>query len=103
MESWKVEDTVRLAEIIAEKGVDLIDVSSGGLHPKQHIDSGPAGSAYQAVGLSEIYHRIAGPDLPIAANAFTAIRQSHQGKSWRQAISRNRRLYPDRQASQPAP
>lgn len=46
LESWKVEDTVRLATILAEKGVDLLDVSSGGLHPKQKIKTGPG---YQAV------------------------------------------------------
>lgn len=44
-ESWKVEDTVRLAEIIADMGVDLLDVSSGGLHPKQKLKTGPG---YQA-------------------------------------------------------
>lgn len=49
MDSWKVEDTVRLAEILADKGVDLLDVSSGGNHPKQKIKSGPRGFAYQAV------------------------------------------------------
>ncbi len=46
MESWKVEDTVKLAEILTTKGVDLLDVSSGGNHPKQKIETGPG---YQAV------------------------------------------------------
>jgi 2,4-dienoyl-CoA reductase-like NADH-dependent reductase (Old Yellow Enzyme family) len=41
IESWKLEDTVRLAPMLAERGVDLLDVSSGGLHEKQHIHSGP--------------------------------------------------------------
>ncbi len=45
---WKVEDTVRLAELLAAKGVDLLDVSSGGLHPKQKIKTGPG---YQAVSI----------------------------------------------------
>lgn len=45
MESWKVEDTVRLAEILVDMGVDLLDVSSGGLHPKQKLKTGPG---YQA-------------------------------------------------------
>lgn len=45
MESWKVEDTVKLAEIIADLGVDLLDVSSGGIHPKQKVKTGPG---YQA-------------------------------------------------------
>ncbi|KAI4096994.1 MAG: hypothetical protein L6R37_006882 [Teloschistes peruensis] len=45
LDSWKIEDTVRLAEILATKGVDLLDVSSGGIHPKQKVKSGPG---YQA-------------------------------------------------------
>lgn len=50
LESWKVEDTVKLAEILAEKGVDLLDVSSGGNHPKQRIKTGPG---YQAVSFPD--------------------------------------------------
>lgn len=52
LESWKVEDTVNLAEILAEKGIDLLDVSSGGNHPKQRIKTGPG---YQAVSLPECF------------------------------------------------
>ena len=43
--SWRSEDTVRLAGILAEHGVDLLDVSTGGIHPAQKIKGGPA---YQA-------------------------------------------------------
>jgi 2,4-dienoyl-CoA reductase-like NADH-dependent reductase (Old Yellow Enzyme family) len=43
--SWKVEDTVRLAPMLAAHGVDVLDVSSGANHPEQHIRLGPA---YQA-------------------------------------------------------
>lgn len=53
IESWRVEDTVRLATILADKGVDLLDVSSGGLHPKQTIKTGPG---YQAV--STVYSQV---------------------------------------------
>ena len=53
MQSWKVEDTVQLAEIISPMGVDLIDVSSGGLSPKQKIKPGPG---YQAVSLPKASH-----------------------------------------------
>ena len=49
VESWKVEDTVRLAEILVAKGVDLLDVSSGGVDARQKIKVEPHGSAYQAV------------------------------------------------------
>lgn len=41
IEGWTLEDTVRLADILAGRGVDLIDVSSGGLHEKQKIKAGP--------------------------------------------------------------
>jgi 2,4-dienoyl-CoA reductase-like NADH-dependent reductase (Old Yellow Enzyme family) len=43
--SWRIEDTVRLAELLAEHGVDFLDVSSGGLHRSQRI---VVGDAYQA-------------------------------------------------------
>ncbi|KAG2363015.1 hypothetical protein BDR07DRAFT_1283266 [Suillus spraguei] len=43
--SWRLEDTIRLAGILAEHGVDFLDVSSGGNHPKAVMKSG---QAYQA-------------------------------------------------------
>lgn len=43
--SWTVEDSVRLAPLLAERGVDLLDVSSGGNSPKGHPHTGPG---YQA-------------------------------------------------------
>ncbi|KAI1773129.1 FMN-linked oxidoreductase [Hypoxylon cercidicola] len=43
--SWTVEDSVRLAPMLVDRGVDLIDVSSGGLHAAQKIEDIPS---YQA-------------------------------------------------------
>lgn len=45
LDGWKLEDTVKLAPILADLGVDMLDVSSGGNHPKQHPHTGPG---YQA-------------------------------------------------------
>jgi 2,4-dienoyl-CoA reductase-like NADH-dependent reductase (Old Yellow Enzyme family) len=39
--SWTIEDSCRLAPLLAERGVDLIDVSSAGLDPRQKIKGGP--------------------------------------------------------------
>ncbi|KAK5125376.1 hypothetical protein LTR85_000485 [Meristemomyces frigidus] len=36
--SWKVEDTIALAKLASDLGVDLLDVSSGGNHPQQRIN-----------------------------------------------------------------
>jgi len=38
---WNVEESVQLSKILKEKGVDLIDVSSGGLVSHQQISLGP--------------------------------------------------------------
>lgn len=36
--SWDVESTIRLSKIVADLGIDLLDVSSGGNHPEQKIN-----------------------------------------------------------------
>ncbi|TKA74417.1 hypothetical protein B0A55_06217 [Friedmanniomyces simplex] len=36
--SWTVEDTIALAKLASDLGVDLLDVSSGGNHPSQRIN-----------------------------------------------------------------
>ncbi|KAF5379017.1 hypothetical protein D9615_006058 [Tricholomella constricta] len=51
--SWTPQDTVRLAPILFEHGVDFLDVSSGGTHPLQKVKGGPA---YQA-GFAEAVKR----------------------------------------------
>ena len=38
---WNIEESVRLAKILKEQSVDLIDCSSGGLVPHQKISLGP--------------------------------------------------------------
>jgi 2,4-dienoyl-CoA reductase-like NADH-dependent reductase (Old Yellow Enzyme family) len=40
-EGWSVADSVRLATILRAHGVDLLDVSSGGLVPDARITAGP--------------------------------------------------------------
>lgn len=46
--SWTSLDTVKLAKIIFEHGVDFLDVSSGGNHIAQKIDPLGSGKTYQA-------------------------------------------------------
>lgn len=60
--SWRLEDTVRLGPILFERGVDLLDVSSGGNSPSQKINTGPLISfgspAYQAPFARAVYEDI---------------------------------------------
>ncbi|WP_207588686.1 NADH:flavin oxidoreductase/NADH oxidase [Halomontanus rarus] len=39
--SWTLESSVQVANQLSELGVDLLDVSSGGLHPEQAPPAGP--------------------------------------------------------------
>ncbi|KAI1809651.1 putative NADH oxidase [Poronia punctata] len=56
-ESWTLDQSCELASALAEKGVDLIDVSSGGIHAKSAIAirSGPA---YQVHLAQEIKKKV---------------------------------------------
>ncbi|MEE1927239.1 NADH:flavin oxidoreductase/NADH oxidase [Streptomyces sp. TRM 70351] len=58
---WTVEDTVRLAVLLRERGVDLLDVSSGGNAPRVPIPTGPG---YQVPFAARVR---AETGLPVAA------------------------------------
>ena len=61
-DSWTVDQSVRLARDLADLGVDLIDVSSGGLHPDQRVpDPGPN---YQVPAAERVR---AEADVPVGA------------------------------------
>ena len=61
-ESWTVEDTVKLAHLFAERGVDVLDVSSGGVHAQQKVNGGPG---YQA-GFAKRVKKAVGDTLLIS-------------------------------------
>ncbi|NHC14488.1 NADH:flavin oxidoreductase/NADH oxidase [Motilibacter deserti] len=58
---WTVEETVQLSKELAAHGVDLVDVSSGGLAPHQRIEVGPGYQVPFARAVRE------GSGLPTAA------------------------------------
>ncbi|TGO22412.1 hypothetical protein BPAE_0169g00190 [Botrytis paeoniae] len=43
--SWDIQESIKLAKVLATRGVDALDVSSGGNDPRQKINGGPG---YQA-------------------------------------------------------
>ncbi|CAI7564952.1 unnamed protein product [Penicillium discolor] len=51
--SWNVIETIRLAEVLASRGVDVLDVSSGGNDPRQKIIGGPGYQAPAALQVKE--------------------------------------------------
>jgi 2,4-dienoyl-CoA reductase-like NADH-dependent reductase (Old Yellow Enzyme family) len=73
-ESWKISDTVKLAPLLAERGVDLIDVSSGGNHPQQKIISGPG---YQAPFAKEIKKAVGDKLLVGSVGTMTSGKQAN--------------------------
>ncbi|KAH6995099.1 hypothetical protein EDB80DRAFT_815207 [Ilyonectria destructans] len=69
-ESWTVKDSCKLAPLLAERGVDFLDVSSGGIHPKQStsIKSGPG---YQAPFALEILEAARGKMIVSAVGGIS--------------------------------
>jgi 2,4-dienoyl-CoA reductase-like NADH-dependent reductase (Old Yellow Enzyme family) len=53
-ESWTNQDTIKLAPLLAERGVDLLDVSSGGLSPMQKIIGGPGYQVHFAKAIKKV-------------------------------------------------
>ncbi|KAF9447222.1 FMN-linked oxidoreductase [Macrolepiota fuliginosa MF-IS2] len=51
---WRSEDTVRLAPILAEHGVDLLDISTGGIDPRQRVIPGEAYQAHFAAAVKKV-------------------------------------------------
>ncbi|MBG0816100.1 NADH:flavin oxidoreductase/NADH oxidase [Planomonospora sp. ID82291] len=72
-EGWTVDDTVRLAKELLTRGVDLLDVSSGGNAPGARIPTGPG---YQVPFAARVR---AETDLPVAAvGEITEPRQAEE-------------------------
>ncbi|OQE18670.1 hypothetical protein PENSTE_c017G09969 [Penicillium steckii] len=64
-ESWTVEQSIRLAPLLADQGVDLVDVSSGGISAKSAIAIKP-GPAYQ-VHLAQEIKKAVGDKMLVTA------------------------------------
>ncbi|RMZ92397.1 hypothetical protein DV736_g377, partial [Chaetothyriales sp. CBS 134916] len=67
-ESWTLDQSIKLAGILADRGVDLLDVSTGGLHSKQQVKEGPA---YQALFARAIKKSVGDKLLVTAVGAIT--------------------------------
>ncbi|EED18157.1 2,4-dienoyl-CoA reductase [NADPH], putative [Talaromyces stipitatus ATCC 10500] len=62
--TWTIDDTVKFAEALAKQGaIDVIDVSSGGAHPAQKINSFPGFQVPFAVAIK----KAVGDKLAVAA------------------------------------
>jgi len=70
---WSIDDSVRLAGLLRDVGVDLIDCSSGGAVPGAHI---PVGPGYQTAFAEEIRRQV---NIPTAAIGM--ITDPHQAET----------------------
>lgn len=71
--SWTLSDSIKLAHMLKEVGVDTIDVSSGGLSPEQRISTGPG---YQVPFSEAIKHEVG-----IATAVVGLITEARQAES----------------------
>ena len=70
-ESWDVEDSKRLAVELAGRGVDLLDVSTGGIHPDQQVP--PYNTGYQVPFAEAIRDHLKERDVEMAIGAVGCI------------------------------
>ena len=75
--SWTVDDTIRLAKMLPDWGVDLLDVSSGGNHPKQRINMF-ASSDYQIKIAAKVREEVRKSGLPLFVGAVGLITEAEQ-------------------------
>lgn len=76
-ESWTVKDSAKLAALLADRGVDLLDVSSGGSHPEANMKGGPLG-AYQVPFSKEIKQAIGDKMLVSAVGGIKEGKQAEE-------------------------
>jgi len=102
---WDIDESVTLARRLAREGVDLIDVSSGGLSPDQQIALGPgyqvsfahrirqeAGIATGAVGLINDSRQADAIVREGRADAVLIARQSLRDPYWPLRVAREFKL-----------
>jgi len=64
-EGWTVDDTARLAPLLAEDGADLIDISAGGIHADQEVPH--TGPHYQVPYAERVTEALAEVDCAVGA------------------------------------
>ncbi|KAH8828857.1 hypothetical protein DL96DRAFT_1789563 [Flagelloscypha sp. PMI_526] len=81
VESWKSEDTVRFAKLLEGKGIDVIELSTGGNDPRQRIVHGfiQDSLGYQ-VHFAEAVKKGLGPDSSMLVSAVGGIRNGKQAQ-----------------------
>jgi len=94
-DGWTLEETADLVLLLRERGVDLVDVSSGGLDPAQQITVGPgyqvpfarhvrekSGVPIGAVGLITQTHQAEGILADRSADVVLLAREALRDPSW---------------------
>lgn len=77
--SWNVDSTIRIAKIASDLGVDLLDVSSGGNHPKQRINMFDS-KDYQTKIAAQIRRELRAANKPMLIGAVGLITEAEQAR-----------------------
>jgi 2,4-dienoyl-CoA reductase-like NADH-dependent reductase (Old Yellow Enzyme family) len=81
VDSWELEDTIRLAKLLESRGVDLFDISSGGSDPRQRVSGSiQAGLGYQ-VAFSAAVKKALGPNSRLLVSAVGGIKEGKQAET----------------------
>lgn len=78
--TWDIESSIRLAKLLPELGVDLLDVSSGGNHPDQQINMFDS-KDYQIKIAARIRSELKKANLSMFIGAVGLITEAEQAKN----------------------
>jgi 2,4-dienoyl-CoA reductase-like NADH-dependent reductase (Old Yellow Enzyme family) len=78
--SWDVDSTIRVAKIVSDLGVDLLDVSSGGNHPQQRINMFDS-KDYQTKIAAHIRKELRAAGKPMQIGAVGLITEAEQARN----------------------
>jgi len=73
---WELDDTIELARALKQRGVDLVDCSSGGIYGDTDLPMVPRTSEFQVTFAARVKH---GADIPTIA--VGGITDAHQAES----------------------
>lgn len=77
--SWTLDDTIQLAKLLPDLGVDLLDVSSGGNHPSQQINMF-ASKDYQVKNAARIRKEVKAVGKHLFIGAVGLITEAEQAR-----------------------
>lgn len=79
-DAWTIDQTIRFAKLLYERGVDLLDVSAAGTHPKQIVSKGTVEMNEMAGAVRKALNEVGGEAKKLVVTAIGGITSGVQAE-----------------------